>query len=117
HFVRRLCEEEGIHFHFQHSPDEHLLVFADDPIQLPVLKPAVAYVQSRGQVAAASVINRFNVRFATRSGKASHQTYHFQLPQVDLLSSAGGDGRKELEDYQYPAPFTDLSVGTRQAQK
>ncbi|MDG6400179.1 type VI secretion system tip protein TssI/VgrG, partial [Pseudomonas quasicaspiana] len=27
------------------------------------------------------------------------------------------DGRKELEDYQYPAPFTDLSVGTRQAQK
>ncbi len=117
HFVRRLCEEEGIHFHFQHSPDEHLLVFADDPIQLPVLKPAVAYVQSSGQVAAASVINRFNVRLATRSGKASHQTYHFQLPQVDLLSSAGGDGRKELEDYQYPAPFTDLSVGARQAQK
>ncbi|MCQ3001615.1 type VI secretion system tip protein VgrG [Pseudomonas syringae] len=117
HFVRRLCEEEGIHFHFQHSPDEHLLVFADDPIQLPVLKAAVAYVQSSGQVADASVINRFNVRLATRSGKASHQTYHFQLPQVDLLSSAGGDGRKELEDYQYPAPFTDLSVGTRQAQK
>ncbi|MCQ3030278.1 type VI secretion system tip protein VgrG [Pseudomonas syringae] len=117
HFVRRLCEEEGIHFHFQHSPDEHLLVFADDAIQLPVLKPAVAYVQSSGQVADASVINRFNVRLATRSGKASHQTYHFQLPQVDLLSSAGGDGRKELEDYQYPAPFTDLSVGTRQAQK
>ncbi len=117
HFVRRLCEEEGIHFHFQHSPDEHLLVFADDPIQLPVLKPAVAYVQSSGQVGDASVINRFNVRLATRSGKASHQTYHFQLPQVDLLSSAGGDGRKELEDYQYPAPFTDLSVGTRQAQK
>ncbi len=117
HFVRRLCEEEGIHFHFQHSPDEHLLVFADDPIQLPVLKPAVAYVQSSGQVAETSVINRFNVRLATRSGKASHQTYHFQLPQVDLLSSAGGDGRKELEDYQYPASFTDFSVGTRQAQK
>ncbi len=117
HFVRRLCEEEGIHFHFQHSPDEHLLVFADDPVQLPVLKAAVAYVQSSGQIADASVINRFNVRLGTRPGKASHQTYHFQLPEVDLLSSAGGDGRKELEDYQYPAPFTDLSVGTRQAQK
>ncbi|WP_162874637.1 type VI secretion system tip protein TssI/VgrG, partial [Pseudomonas viridiflava] len=117
HFVRRLCEEEGIHFHFQHRPDGHLLVFADDPIQLPVLKPAVAYVQNSGLVAEASVINTFNVRLATRSGKASHQTYHFQLPQVDLLSSAGGDGRKELEDYQYPAPFTDRSVGARQAQK
>ncbi|RYE64998.1 MAG: type VI secretion system tip protein VgrG [Oxalobacteraceae bacterium] len=58
HFVRRLCEEEGIHFHFQHSPDEHLLVFADDPIQLPVLKPGITYVQSSGLVAEASVINR-----------------------------------------------------------
>jgi type VI secretion system secreted protein VgrG len=74
-------------------------------------------MQNSGQVAESSVINRFNVRLATRSGKASHQTYHFQLPQVDLLSSAGGDGRRELEDYPYPAPFTDLSVGTRQAQK
>ncbi|WP_349971868.1 type VI secretion system tip protein TssI/VgrG [Pseudomonas caspiana] len=117
HFIRRLCEEEGIHFHFQHSADQHLLVFADDPIQLPVLKPAVAYVQSSGLVAEASVINRFNVRLATRSGKASQQNYHFQLPKVDLLSSAGGEGRSELEDYHYPAPFTDLSAGTRQARK
>ncbi|WP_248800309.1 contractile injection system protein, VgrG/Pvc8 family [Pseudomonas sp. MWU13-2105] len=28
-FVRRLCAQEGIHFHFQHSRDMHLLVFAD----------------------------------------------------------------------------------------
>lgn len=28
-FVQRLCAEEGIHYHFQHSRDVHLLVFAD----------------------------------------------------------------------------------------
>ncbi|WP_248769300.1 contractile injection system protein, VgrG/Pvc8 family [Pseudomonas sp. MWU12-2345] len=28
-FVQRLCAEEGIHYHFQHSRDLHLLVFAD----------------------------------------------------------------------------------------
>lgn len=28
-FVQRLCAEEGIHYHFQHSRDMHLLVFAD----------------------------------------------------------------------------------------
>ena len=117
HFVRRLCEEEGIHFHFQHSRDKHLLVFADDPIQLPRLKAPVAYVQNSGQVAEASVINQFQVRLATRAGKVSHQNYHFQIPQVDLLSSAAGDGRNELEDYHYPAPFEDRSVGSRQARK
>ncbi|TVP87694.1 MAG: type VI secretion system tip protein VgrG, partial [Pseudomonadaceae bacterium] len=28
-FIERLCAEEGIHYHFQHSIDAHLLVFAD----------------------------------------------------------------------------------------
>lgn len=30
HFVQRLCEEEGIHFNFQHSAQGHVLVFGDD---------------------------------------------------------------------------------------
>ena len=30
HFVQRLCEEEGIHYHFQHSHQGHLLVFGDN---------------------------------------------------------------------------------------
>ncbi len=29
-FIQRLCAEEGIHYHFQHSPERHLLVFGDD---------------------------------------------------------------------------------------
>ncbi len=28
-FIQRLCAEEGIHFHFRHSRDNHRLVFAD----------------------------------------------------------------------------------------
>jgi type VI secretion system secreted protein VgrG len=31
HFLQRVCEEEGIHFHFEHSRERHHLVFADDP--------------------------------------------------------------------------------------
>jgi type VI secretion system secreted protein VgrG len=30
HFIQRLCEEEGIHYHFQHSASGHKLVFGDD---------------------------------------------------------------------------------------
>jgi type VI secretion system secreted protein VgrG len=28
--LQRLCEEEGIHYHFEHQHDRHVLVFADD---------------------------------------------------------------------------------------
>jgi uncharacterized protein involved in type VI secretion and phage assembly len=30
HFAQRLCEEEGIHYHFQHSTKGHALVLGDD---------------------------------------------------------------------------------------
>ncbi|MFH0022516.1 type VI secretion system Vgr family protein [Pseudomonas fluorescens] len=31
----RLCEEEGIHYHFEHRANGHLVVFADDSLSLP----------------------------------------------------------------------------------
>lgn len=35
HLLQRLCEEEGIHFRFEHHRDGHVLVFADDPASFP----------------------------------------------------------------------------------
>ncbi|MFJ4142528.1 type VI secretion system tip protein TssI/VgrG [Pseudomonas sp. NPDC089734] len=35
HLLQRLCEEEGIHFRFEHSPSRHLLVFSDDSASFP----------------------------------------------------------------------------------
>ncbi|MGF6331576.1 type VI secretion system secreted protein VgrG [Pseudomonas sp. BS3782 TE3695] len=34
-FLQRLCEEEGIHYHFEHQPDGHVLVLADDSLSFP----------------------------------------------------------------------------------
>ncbi|WP_334597323.1 type VI secretion system Vgr family protein [Pseudomonas alvandae] len=34
--LQRLCEEEGIHYHFEHSPLGHVMVFAEDPKSFPV---------------------------------------------------------------------------------
>lgn len=34
-FVQRLCEEEGIHYHFEHRRDGHVLVLADDSLSFP----------------------------------------------------------------------------------
>lgn len=51
HFIQRLCEEEGIHFHFQHSAQGHVLVFADDRTVFPRIGQATALARENGWVA------------------------------------------------------------------
>lgn len=34
--LQRLCEEEGIHYHFEHTPYGHVVVFAEDPKSFPM---------------------------------------------------------------------------------
>lgn len=34
-FLQRLCEEEGIHYHFEHQRDGHVMVLADDSLSFP----------------------------------------------------------------------------------
>ncbi|WKV86341.1 hypothetical protein LJJ44_11260 [Pseudomonas sp. B24_DOA] len=48
--IQRLCEEEGIHFHFQHSSSGHKLVFGDNQTVFRKLKP-VSYQQDSGMAA------------------------------------------------------------------
>ncbi|RAI64692.1 type VI secretion system tip protein VgrG [Pseudomonas fluorescens] len=33
--LQRLCEEEGVHYHFEHHRDGHVLVLADDSLSFP----------------------------------------------------------------------------------
>jgi type VI secretion system secreted protein VgrG len=41
HLLQRLCEEEGIHFRFEHHPQRHVLIFSDDPADFPEILTAV----------------------------------------------------------------------------
>ncbi|RMW05598.1 Rhs element Vgr protein, partial [Pseudomonas amygdali pv. tabaci] len=50
HFVQRLCEEEGLHYHFEHSPTAHQLVFGDDQTVFAKLD-SVFYRRDNGLVA------------------------------------------------------------------
>ncbi|QBF26277.1 type VI secretion system tip protein VgrG [Pseudomonas tructae] len=62
HFVQRLCEEEGIHFHFQHSAHDHVLVFTDDQAAFPRIGQTTAFGQAHDRVANQPLISRLNLR-------------------------------------------------------
>ncbi|WP_122859812.1 type VI secretion system tip protein TssI/VgrG, partial [Pseudomonas viridiflava] len=116
HFVQRLCEEEGIHYHFQHSTTGHTLVFGDDQTVFPKLAP-VAYQQDSGMVASDPVIKRFDLRLETRTSRTTRRDYDFEKPRMTLESENRGDALPDLEDYDYPGRFVDRDRGKHLAKR
>ncbi|UII73409.1 type VI secretion system tip protein VgrG [Pseudomonas sp. HN11] len=116
HFIQRLCEEEGIHYHFRHSADAHLLVFGDDQTVFRRL-PVQRYCPGGGPHADTQVVQRFDVRLATRSQKTVRRDHDFEHPSLHLQDSAGSVPTQPLEDYHYPAGFIDRARGKRLARR
>ncbi|MFG8586363.1 type VI secretion system tip protein TssI/VgrG [Pseudomonas aeruginosa] len=114
-FVQRLCCEEGIHFHFQHSATAHLLVFGDDQTVFPRLGRPTAYVHDSGLVADEPVIKRFSLRLASRTTRTTRRDYDFEKPRLLLEAgnrpAADAPAEPDLEDYDYPGRFVDRQRG------
>nr|WP_314874021.1 type VI secretion system tip protein VgrG [uncultured Pseudomonas sp.] len=110
HFIQRLCEEEGLSYHFQHSSDDHHLVFGDDQTVFPKLA-SVSYQQDSGQVADHSAITRLAVRLETRTTRATRRDHDFKNPRLLLESHHSTELAPDLEDYDYPGRFSDRDHG------
>ncbi|GGD09366.1 type VI secretion system Vgr family protein [Halopseudomonas salina] len=127
HFIQRLCEEEGIHYHFEHSIDNHLLVFGDDQTGFPKLDRPTAYIQDSGLVADEPVIKRFAMRIETRPSRITRRDYDFEKPHLLMEAAhkaeqpAEGDEQPiplpDLEDYDYPGRFTERARGKQLAKR
>ncbi|WP_185267963.1 type VI secretion system Vgr family protein [Halopseudomonas xiamenensis] len=116
HFIQRLCEEEGIHYHFRHSQDGHLLVFGDDQTAFPRLEPT-GFCQGNGLVADESVIKRFGVRLETRSSRVTRRDYDHTKARLLLEGEARSEQLPDLEDYHYPGQFHDRTRGKHLARR
>ncbi|MCF4996892.1 type VI secretion system tip protein VgrG [Pseudomonas syringae] len=116
-FLQRLCEEEGLHFHFRHSAAGHTLVFGDDQTVFHKPDTPTAYVQGSGMVAELAVIDRFQVRLETRTNHVIRRDYHFEKPQVQLDAAAKKPHLPALEDYAFPGQFTHRERGKHLSQR
>ncbi|QXH73521.1 type VI secretion system tip protein VgrG [Pseudomonas atacamensis] len=110
-FIQRLCAEVGIHYHFQHSPEGHLLVFGDDQTVFRKLPEPTLYLPGSGMSAGAPAIQRFNVRVETRTSVVTRRDYNFEKPRLSLESRSDGEQRPVLEDYLFPGQFNDRETG------
>ncbi len=103
-FVQRLCAEEGIAWHHQHSREGHVLVFTDDQTFFPTLGET-PYQQDAGLVAEHSVVSQFSQRFSTRPSKVTRRDYDLKRPSLLLESHFTAEFSPTLEDYRYPLLF------------
>ncbi|MDL0438428.1 type VI secretion system tip protein TssI/VgrG [Stutzerimonas frequens] len=123
HFIQRLCEEEGIHYHFEHSTGGHVLVFGDDQTSFARLGQPTAYLQDNGMTADEPVIKRFAVRIATRTSRVSRRDYDFEQPRLRMEAAYRGEPaanampQPDLEDYDYPGRFTERARGKHLSQR
>jgi len=115
-FLQRLCAEDGIAWHHQHSPDGHRLVFTDDQTFFPKLGET-PYQQDSGMVAEHPVVSQFAMGIRTRTSAATRRHYDFQRPSLSLESRFTAEFTPELEDYRYPAPIKNEKRGKQLARQ
>ncbi|MEO8488409.1 type VI secretion system tip protein VgrG [Pseudomonas sp.] len=116
HFIQRLCEEEGIHYHFRHSPNEHVLVFGDDQTVFRRL-PAQRYCAVGNVAADTRVVQGFDVRLETRCQQTVRRDHDFEHPSLRLQDNAGPTSAQPLEDYRYPGGFSGRARGRQLARR
>ncbi|KQM49605.1 type IV secretion protein Rhs [Pseudomonas sp. Leaf15] len=116
-FIQRLCVESGIHYHFQHSPERHLLVFGDDQSVFTQPDQATAYSAGSALVAGTPAIKLFILRLETRTTGVNLRDYDFKKPRLALESQISSGQQPVLEEQRYPGYFTDRAHGKHLAQR
>ena len=115
-FVQRLCAEDGIAWHHQHSSQGHMLVFTDDQTYFPKLGETL-YQQDSGMVAEHPVVSLFSMGFKTRPSIVSRRDYDLKRPNALLESRFTAEFSPELEDYSYPLPLESEKRGKELARQ
>ena len=114
--VQRLCAEDGIAWHHQHSADGHLLVFTDDQTWFPKLGET-PYQQDSDRVADYPVVSQFSMRFRTRTSTTTRRGYDLKRPSLLLESRFTAEFSPELEDYRYPVLIENEKRGNQLARQ
>lgn len=96
HFLQRLCEEEGIHYHFEHQADRHILVFADDSegfVQLPVAIPYRSGAEQQASQPAISHLSDWHVAEVAQPTRFHGQVLALDTPCTDQSASNQAHGQ------------------------
>ena len=107
-FVQRLCEDEGIFFFFEHSPDGHTLVLADytDGFKEQADQHRVVFGMVQGVTDATDQLAVFARRHVLRPNEVQIRDFDHVTPQVKPEGDAHIAAPLALRVYEYPGGLT-----------
>lgn len=82
HLLQRLCEEEGIHFRFEHSRNQHLLIFSDDPASFHERQQALYFLAPDGDGSPPAGLSYLNEQLRAVPGHGRHRASHDELDHL-----------------------------------
>jgi len=106
-FVSRLMEEHGLHYHFEHKLDKHIMVIGDHNGAFPFIQAdkTVQYHPLDSLNADKEVIHRFHKGLQVQYGSAHFRDYSFKTPLDRLNNHQQTESHPALEDYYYPGDY------------
>ncbi|MFZ1983693.1 MAG: type VI secretion system tip protein VgrG, partial [Desulfatitalea sp.] len=115
-FIRRLCEDEGIYFFFEHENGKHTLVFADasgahKPCA-PGPKQKVRFQNTLGGTSDQEGIVDWTPARQLGAAKYVARDYNFMMPINDMTvekSSRYASPQSQGEQYEYPGGYDKSS--------
>ncbi len=114
-FARRLLEEVGIYFFFEHTEDGHKLVMADDPGEHQDIGGDDAVLPYRGEDAGMESdrpeVNHLRYIRSLRTGKVAMLSYNFQKNKLKLEAESAGKSEDDHVDFDYDGRYVDESTG------
>jgi type VI secretion system secreted protein VgrG len=81
HLLQRLCEEEGLHYRFEHQRSRHLLIFADDPASFPERPTPIDFQINDGRAETSKSISQMAERFSLSPSYSSHHPLLIDGPE------------------------------------
>lgn len=123
--LSRILQEEGIYFYFEHSEDNHLLIFADDnmafePLETPGPLGGIQYKADSGQEASWETISDFGLNHGVTPGKVTQTGHNFTWQSQNMEALNIESDKKELYDeyevYDYPASYGTYELGKKRTE-
>src|SRR5690554_2690362 len=117
HFLQRLLAEEGIHFHFEHHADRHVLVLADHHQSFGFLKPRQIDYRADAAMVGSPSIQSFARQKMVAVDSVMLDDYDFQRPQHSLLAQTQYQTFSWLTVYRWPGKYEGSETGLRMSRQ
>ncbi len=109
-YIKRICQEDGIIWRYEHSKKRHELLFYNDSTRLPKL-PDVSRAGKDG------VLSFCQERIHMPLNASTIASYEWDKSPVKTISKRLGAAKGILPDYQYDVGFKSRAEGDKKAER